>query len=50
MITKVIEKYSKNISFKDGENPIMAYSIEKRDQLLVEVKTIIEDITKFVEG
>ena len=49
MITKVIEKYSKNISFKDGENPIMAYSIEKRDQLLVEVKTIIEDITKFVE-
>ena len=49
MITNIIEKYSRNISFKDGENPIMSYSIEKRDKILVEVKTIIEDITKFVE-
>ena len=49
MITNVVEKYSKRISFKDGENPIIAYSIEKRDKILVEIKSLIEDITKFVE-
>lgn len=49
MITNIIEKYSRNISFKDGENPIMSYSIEKRDKILVEIKSLIEDITKFVE-